>query len=256
MENNTLSIDVNSAVVPSPGATAAASITARRSPRARVPRESQAQAPITTTVKPKKVNNRHRRKNQQRKSEPQPETVLLATTVEVDNELRSPDTGKSGKRSRKRTRRIPRSELPAANETMIVVDATLTDDHPVEETDHDRSNTARRKKRTPYSKKTWQEQMSLLDQEAERARRIEEQEEKKLQRLPPLGKLSVAKLDKVRPKAPRNTTQFLIDSHGTDDDDTLDDDTIQIDEHGSMSAQSSELLALRDEIRKKQMVPT
>jgi hypothetical protein len=130
---------------------------------------------------------------------------------------------------------------PATNGSTLAADAANPSAGPLPGTSE---KPKRKRRRTPYSKRSWQEQMEILDQEAERARRQDEQEEARLRRLKP---------GDVMPKAPRNTTQFLIDSHASDNEDSLKDgDEIEIDEHGTMTDQSSELLAIREELRKKQ----
>lgn len=119
----------------------------------------------------------------------------------------------------------------------------------------------RKKRHVPYSKKTWQEQKEMLDHEAERERKIEEQERQRRDKFPSLDQLPVAELDKVRPSTPRNTTQFLINARQVElsgekgcesgvYDVQTDEDEDGIDEYGTMNGQTSELLALRDEIRK------
>ena len=117
----------------------------------------------------------------------------------------------------------------------------------------------KRKKPVPYSRRSWQEQKEMLDHEAERERRNEEQERQRLERLPSLDQLPVPELDKVRPSAPRNTTQFLINdreeymNNGVDDvDGNSSTNEDGIDEHGTMKGMTDELLAFRDEMRKRQ----
>ena len=150
-----------------------------------------------------------------------------------------------------RFRRITRS----ASQRMEMASSSegQSDDHATTTADDSPATTANanasRKRRIPYSKKTWQEQKEMHDNEEARARKSEEQERERLQKLPRLDELSQMELEKVRPTAPRNTTQFLITAH-EDEDEEEEENKDGFDAHGSMRGQSKELLALRDEIRK------
>jgi len=250
-ENSNLSLDIGRAEGGADGdgvPLVDTQIALRRSPRART-------SPTWLKEDAKQGPNRgrnHRRRNNRRKNEARGETEPLPNQNGPNSEAGEidPNVKKEGRRIRRPGKEKASTAANSTEDSSLLEKANALDGEPIPVAELQKRK--KRGKRTPYSKKTWQEQMELLDQEAERARRLEEQEQKRLDRLPPLEKLSAAKLDKLRPNAPRNTTQFLIDAHASDEDHSPNDDDIQIDEHGTMAFQSDELLALREELRKKQ----
>lgn len=105
------------------------------------------------------------------------------------------------------------------------------------------------KRKKPYGKRTWEEQKEAMDLEEKRAKDDDERERFRLQRLAPKEEKVKKNLVNYRPRAPRNTTQFLIDSR-EDDEISTGEDSVGIDEHGSMMDQSFEFLKLRSEIHR------
>jgi hypothetical protein len=211
----------------------------RRSPRA------HPLSKITPPDEKKSEGKRKGRSHQRRRNYKAKQKEDGVKAAEADNDATSPSREGDElptKRPRRRGRK-PNKKKAVSSETGPTI--------PITEVDRSASaEKPKKRKRTPYSKKTWQEQMEQLQHEAERARRLEEQEQKRLERLPPLEKLSADKLNSIRPKAPRNTTQFLIDSHASDEDPSANNE--EFDEHGTMSEQSEEILAIREELRKRQ----
>ena len=145
-----------------------------------------------------------------------------------------------------RLTRAPWADSPAASPPH---NNTLSSSAPNSPTEHEASST-RRKKKKPYGRRTWLEQKAVQDEESRKAELSQVKEAKRLQRLPKNG----ADLSQYRPSAPRNTTQFLIDSkhaddgahngssnnNGNENDDRAD--------HGSMFGFRNELAALKLEV--------